>query len=572
MKIRISLILLFSTLISFAASNYEANIQMLNYIGALSERIKEIRKDPLELHNLRDEIYNDIITTEIDQRTKGVLVDYQGAIKDFTLLSRQRDRMQLIIDNMKADALNNAIPNPQSMISIALSNPNPFLMAATVGTMITNSISSYKSSMARADMEELKMKWELEDKDLNIFEEISKNAWSYRVDVSNKYGISNSLNEKKIQKIFELKKEDVIERRLKELENPEIQELYTEAHYQPYYLILAETYYQSEKWKECVQAYQDYEKNPTRLFEKDHEAAKILPKVIHAAQKYMGSTEIVNFIKEYNQKLIKETSDEEWELRYFAAVNSVNLANLDPENRQDHLKHAFDLFTNNISKLSRRQDSLLAKYILPIDEEIPKDLNDDKKKAYKTMIKLEKKERKNRTLPLDKALYTNMEMAYAIAKANSIINNEWKKFIPVVKKSIVNMQLRKKYGLNISDSGNFSFDGKYFYAPASFVSSNIKISMVLTDEKNKKFTLKNVPFDFPKINRPNDKDLVTDQHSKEFIEQLNNFTAELKMNVKPFKIDFDTIKSIVFNLSSYNETIQIPLVNDGKKFVFSKIK
>ncbi len=571
MLFRIGIILLVSCFTALAAGNFEANIQMLNYVGSLSERIKDKKEDPLELQNFRDEIYNNIIKTEIDSRTLGILSSLQESIKDFTLISRQKERMQIIIDNKKAEALSKAIPDPQFLISTALSKPNPYLMVANIGAMIASSVTSYQASMASADMEELKMNWEIEDKYYNAFESQSKEAWEYSVKVANKYGIEKSINEKMVQKFIELEKDDVI-RRLKDLENPEIFTMYSEIHYQPYYLALSEAYYQNQNWKKCVQAYKDYEKNPVRLFIKDRSAAQMLPKIMDAALKYMGDSEKIEFLKEYNEKFIRETSDEDWELRYFAALNYMNLSGLDTANRKFYLRKAFDVFDNNVSKLSKRQDSLVAKYILPIDEVIPKSLTDEQKKAHKAMIKLEKKERKAQALPLDKALYTNMEMALAIAKQDRDLSQKWAKLIPVVRKSIVNAQLRKKYGLDIKDFSNTSFDGKYFNIPVTFVSPELKISMKVTDKKNRTFTLKDIAFEIKRINRVDDDLLIKDSKDEKFIEQLNNFKAEIKLQLKPYKIDFDEVKSVLFYLEAYGETIQIPLVNVDETFVVNKIK
>ena len=131
---------------------------------------------------MRDEIYNELVPAAIDKRTNTELNEYLEKIKEFTLISRQRDRVKLIIDNEKAKAFNKAIPDPQYMIASVLSSKNPYMAALSIGTMIMNSVVSYNTAMADADMEELKMNWELEDRDYVAFEDQSKSAWNYMND------------------------------------------------------------------------------------------------------------------------------------------------------------------------------------------------------------------------------------------------------------------------------------------------------------------------------------------------------------------------------------------------------
>ena len=130
MKIKMLCIGVFVGLIAANAATpnkeqIENSIEALNYMSSLSEKIKAERKNRYELQNLRDEIYNELDPSVIDERTNTELNEYLEKIKQFTLISRQRDRIKLIVDNERAKALNKAIPDPQYMIATALSSKNP---------------------------------------------------------------------------------------------------------------------------------------------------------------------------------------------------------------------------------------------------------------------------------------------------------------------------------------------------------------------------------------------------------------------------------------------------------------
>lgn len=520
---------------------------------------------------MRDEIYNELVPAAIDKRTNTELNEYLEKIKEFTLISRQRDRVKLIIDNEKAKAFNKAIPDPQYMIASVLSSKNPYMAALSIGTMITNSIVSYNAAMADADMEELKMNWELEDRDYVAFEDQSKSAWNYMNDLARKYNLSKglTLSEKSIQKFFAYKKETSLERRIRELENPEIRKIYTDALYKPYFLLLADTYYELKKWKECVAAYQEYEKMQSALFRReDYEATRILPKVIEAAKAYMSVPDFIVFAKEYIEKLKAASTDEDWETRYFVALNYIVLAGLDNENAHNYFDLALDQLVNNISKLSIRQDSLLASYILPIDETIPKDKTKDEKKVYEKMIKLEKKARKTQKIPLDEALFTNMEMAFAVSKQDAELNKKWKNALPLVNNSVINVLLRKKYGLKYNIASNVLFKKKSLIVPTAYLDLDTKITISVEPFEKPRYSLKDVKFEVKKVNRPDEDDLIIDKNNKDFMRQIDMFTTEIALNLKSFKIDFDEVKKVEIILKSYGEQVGFTFINEDGQFIF----
>ena len=575
MKIKMLCIGVFVGLIAANAATpnkeqIENSIEALNYMSSLSEKIKAERKNRYELQNLRDEIYNELDPSVIDERTNTELNEYLEKIKQFTLISRQRDRIKLIVDNERAKALNKAIPDPQYMIATALSSKNPYIAVASIGTMIASSVISYNTAMNEIDMEELKMNWDLEDKDYVAFEEQSNSARNYMFELARKNNLSKGLTlpENSIRDFFGYKKETSLERRIRALENPEIKKIYVDAHYKPYFLLLADTYYELKKWRECVDAYREYEKIRSALYRReDYEAAKILPKVINAAKEYMSDSAFIVFAKEYNKKLKDASTYEDWEARYFVALNYVVLASLDIDNAHTYLELSMDQLVNNINRLSIRQDSLLASYILPVDEAIPKDVADDQKKVYKKMIKLEKKARKTAKTPLDEALYANMEMAYAIAKQDTKLAKKWENALPPVDNSVINILLRKKYGMDYNVASNVSFKKKSLTVPIAYLSDSTKIEMVAEYSDGKWYTFKDVGYELNKVRRPDEDDLIMDKSNKDFMKQIDLITAEISLNIKKYKIDFDKVKRIKVILKDYGETNGFTFINKEDQFV-----
>ena len=161
-----------------------------------------------------------------------------------------------------------------------------------------------------------------------------------------------------------------------------------------------------------------------------------------------------------------------------------------------------------------------------------------------------------------------MEMALAISKQDAALSKKWKNALPLVNNSVVNILLRKKYGMEYNIASNVSFKKKSLIMPTAYLDSDTKITISVEPFEMPRYSLKDVKFEVKKVRRPDEDDLIMDKNNKDFIKQINLFTAEISLNLKSFKIDFDKVKKVDIVLQSYGEKVGFTFINEDGEFVF----
>jgi hypothetical protein len=184
------------------------------------------------------------------------------------------------------------------------------------------------------------------------------------------------------------------------------QELYSK--YSAYWLTLAETYYNLELYQECINAVKSYENIKAPIFRKDYDYARILPFAIISlnyvyTNKNTYSTEAIKYL----EKIISNTNESQWALRYFVAQTYISLAPI--SNKQQNLTIAFNLLLNNVRYIATEQEKLLKTYSDPINENIARGLTKKQENDAKELINNLKKTRNTELLPLHSGLITNFQ-------------------------------------------------------------------------------------------------------------------------------------------------------------------
>ena len=77
----------------------------------------------------------------------------------------------------------------------------------------------------------------------------------------------------------------------------------------------------------------------TRIFRKDYDLAKTLPLAIAAAKEVKESKEYLELATQFAEKIVANTDNTDWSLRFFAAQTFVELYELGKD--QQHLKKAY---------------------------------------------------------------------------------------------------------------------------------------------------------------------------------------------------------------------------------------
>jgi hypothetical protein len=325
-KIRICFLIILFTLCltpAFTQDTSNTSIAMLNYLATQTRLINSSNNNRLMLEDIYNKLINNTNPGIIDETTQDFLQIMLDDIESFRIQALQRERLQFILENQRAQAITEAMPNPlyllglsgrgglktimtsrssSSNLSGSLSGSmarsfaenitrtinNPMKLIATVSIMALDSALKYKGALDSAlkykgalddaNLGFLKDDWELDDKESATLHNLRSQTFSYMIDVArrNRLELHDTLNEESIDSFVNYCLDVNLERRKQALEANYF--LYSK--YAPYYLELAKTYYELEQYEDCINAITQYEYAKSSIFRKDFDYASVLPKAI----------------------------------------------------------------------------------------------------------------------------------------------------------------------------------------------------------------------------------------------------------------------------------------------------
>lgn len=439
---KIASLLLFMVVLSSvsAQNNGNTSIAMLNYLATETRLVVSSTNSRLVLEETYNKLINNTNPAVIDQDTKIFLETLLNSIEKFRILGVQRERLEYIFENQKSQAITQSLPNPLYLLGAR--DLNPLSLIATLAVMTVDSIFKFQGAVNNAEMSFLKDGWELDDKEAETLHKLRKDAFLYMRDVAvnNRLSMTDTLNEESIDNFVRYSLDENLQRRRQWLEDS--RRLY--AVYAPFWLALAETYYEIGLYRECIDAVTQYEAVQAQIFRQERDFARILPKVITAVSHVHGTSQTsVTLTQSYLQKLIQHTTDADWALRYFAAQAYIRMAGIG--DRRANLTAAYNVLVGNVTHLSRVQENLLAKYIAPIDETIPRGTAKEKEKQMKSVINGLKNQRKKELPPMHEGLLLNYQTLLGIMDELNTPDQERNRINAIIDESIVYKMMRHSF-------------------------------------------------------------------------------------------------------------------------------
>lgn len=473
---------------------------MLYYLAFISEEIRSSHDNKLILNDIYDLSINYINPSAIDKRTQEQLDNLRKTIKEYLEVNTKRERLNFIYNQSKAKAIRSAIPNPVSVLAITRSADWKKVAAAVLLTA-ADSYRNYRNTADDASNEFLMNGWELDDQELAAIQSNRENAFNYMIDIVNEYHLDGlkTLNEKDIERFVEIQKIENLTEKIQRFKSEEQKyELLG-----VYWLELADCYYETNQYRNCIDCVDIYKKLSTGIYRKDSNYAKILPKIIIAAQSLYEDSEYVTIISKYADDIIQNTETDDWAARYFAAQIYNDL--FDKTNDSNYLNKAYDIAKSNVTVLKTEQRKLNNTYLNDVVEvtisepdyrymtEKQKKEKEKEYKAEKERLKKYNKElkenRKTELSTLYEPLLINCDLLFALAEKKGISDEE-KKLI----EDILETSSNGTFLINIAnDRYSFSNKGKHYSVemskdgvliPANILTSGSKIVITVTDGSN----------------------------------------------------------------------------------------
>jgi len=388
------------------------SFSMLYHLAITAEEIRISKDNRLMLDDIYTSLINDINPGTVDEITQDHLRNLRDIIKTYLNISVKRDRLQYIYNQDKAASIRSAVPNPLAILTMANSLDWKRLAVSAVYTVV-DSYNSYKTASAAADREFLINGWELDDEETANIQKNRDRAFDYMVDIVQEYKLDGyrTLNENSIEMFAQICA----------IENPreKISRLSAEKKTYEllgnYWLELANCYFETSEYAECLRCIKEYNRLSTGIYRLDYNYVKILPKAIVAAQAVYTGDKYVSHISAFADSIIENTTSADWSVRYFAAQVYLDLyGRTDDEN---YLRKAYKHAYENVTVLLDEQRSLNATYLAPVQEvEIDEPdysfMNEEEKKQAEAAYKEEKKRLKAYNNGLKKTRETELPTLY----------------------------------------------------------------------------------------------------------------------------------------------------------------
>lgn len=395
-------------------------INMLNYLRALAQEIRASSNNRLYLEECYTTLLNNTEPTAVDQATLDEVMSLLDTLEKYRMIAVKRERLQYIYEQNLAQAIRDAVPNPMGLLS-AVGSFSPAKLAASVLYMAVDAVTSYQSSSAAADLQYLQDGWQLDDEEATALHNSRKQLFSYMINMVNTFELQGNLalSEDLVDEFVSWKNNENVVRRIQFLEaNRETYEAFG-----PYWLTIAESYYENEDYDKCLDAIISYETLDMRIFRKDYDFARTLPMAIVSAEYTRDDADYVAIADDYCQKILANTSNDDWALRYFAAQIYVDL--YAKTNDKAYLRKAYDITINNVNYLVDEQRTMNATYLADVVElTAPKGETASAKKEREQYNKMLKEERKTELAPISEPLLLNCELLFGLAEELDISESE----------------------------------------------------------------------------------------------------------------------------------------------------
>ena len=463
------------------------SINMLNYLVMLTQEINAATNGRLYLEEAYSSLINNTLPEAVDNRTLVEINYLLDTLEDYRMIAVKRERIQYIYEQNQAQALRNALPNPLGLISAVHSFSLSGLIAS-VSYMALDSINSYLTSSTQADMQYLQDGWDLDDKQAAVLHGIRKGTFNYMVETVREYQLPGTLalTEQAVSDfvIWKNKSNNLQVIQFFE-ENRETYQAFG-----PYWLTLADCYFRNGDYAKCLEAIAQYELLNTQIFRRDYEYARILPLAIIAAHEEQDTISYIETATCYSETILRNTTNNEWPLRYFAAQTFIELFSL--TNNHDYLLRAYDIALSNVNYMVEEQKSLNSTYLENVKTiTADKTATKSQQEEIKQYNKLLTEKRKTELPPMYEPLLLNCELLFSLAEELGMPETELQRIDgilhengePIFLIEPINAQYSMKSDPDIDSLKEcIVFDGTLLSIPVQLVSEQYSIKVSVTTD------------------------------------------------------------------------------------------
>lgn len=349
---------------------------MVNYLRYLTCEIKSSSDDKLFLDTAYSLLYDDIERKYIDPETVTHIKELLDTIEVYGIIGTNRERITFIYEQRRLESVLQAIQGVVDTVSDTVSaltdltsSKSKRYLAAAASAM--NTVGQISSSIISDNMSYQQDEWFLKDAAKAEVHKSCKSTLTYIKSAEDKYQLNDYiLAEEIINDFIERKADTDPQSRMKWFKDNENDY----QHFGPYWLEHARSCYDTEDYKGCLDAIEQYETIMTQIFRKDYDYANALPMAIVAAKEVMPPDRYEMTAERYAQAILDNTKNSDLSLLYFAAQTYAGLY-ADQEDTTDttYLETAYDIVSKaiNDNELADKQRDLNDVYLSEVSKVKP---------------------------------------------------------------------------------------------------------------------------------------------------------------------------------------------------------
>ena len=421
----------------YANSTNVPTINLLNDINYSTTKITLAKSsDMLVLNDVYQQILNNYDPQRIDSDVNDYVVNLANNIEGLRLVNIKKDRLDVIFDYKKSQAVAAAIPSPIGLVgSIAQFAISPTqAIASLIGTAASSAL-MYKAAVDELNLEKLEKEWELEDEERSRLNYLNLDSFSETANFANKNSVSKEyvMTIQPLTDFINILEDDNVKRRIEALQYSERRFKY----FPTYWLELAQAYYDNNDFDNVIKTVEYYDKHfdYDEIFKQNYRYAQILTLYISSLIEKNKGESIYDFKDIISDKLeiiITNTAESDWLQRYFCAITYLSFAEIDDE----YFMKAYDLFRLNCIQLSKEQEDSINIYKSPVstpNEAELKSLTKDERKKEEAYYDLLAEERKVELPPINKAYILNIQSLASLMSVSKKLDKD----LDFLEKSIV---------------------------------------------------------------------------------------------------------------------------------------
>jgi len=423
--------------------NKQTAIALINFLGTQAALIQKYQEDSPTLEDIYNRIEN-YTQPEMfgSESTRVQIRNLFNNITSFQIFDIRRDRIRVIRENAKARAIQQAIPSPVFFLSLASNIRDPLALVVNIVGMAAQSVTSYMSATERADLQAYVEYSKLTEQQKGQVNNLRSYMYDYMSRTAREFTLTENYDTVSREAITAFVDNITIPNLTYKL-NFLLLHQATYQNYAPYWLDLANTYYDLKRYSECLASIERYESIRVPIFRPncDYDYAQTLTKGIMALSNVYSGEQYKERCIAFLKKIEANAPFAEWAIRYAAALAYLDLASKSSQaERRALLTNAYQLLKGNMVDLIKKEKDAAKKYIEPLVVP-PKEATKGVKDAYDRANKA----RKTELPPYNYALYSNFFALYGVMEQLSMPDSERKEIAAMTKEVFLIPDFRVKY-------------------------------------------------------------------------------------------------------------------------------